>query len=657
MPTAKRMVGSVALVLSIGVALLATAAFAADIKVQGEDMTRPATGALIATNLSDDEGDSLRYTANATANENVTYSDNSIKIVVRAKAGLRGGSPQLRLLVQDRSTTTTVGTQNVSSNTFTNYTFNYSANAGAQRNIRLQSLNVATGRNLYVDYFVVVAKAASDQDSDGIPDASDNCPSVSNPSQADLDSDGSGDACDNQDNRDNDNDGVQNYQDACPNQAGPVSNNGCPVGTDYPSHAAKSAQALVDSVGVGVKPTFGEYEINHATVLARLDELGVEHVRGAAPEPTNSAAMGRMSDVGDLGIGWTLVVNEGTWNPAPSPAVLNSIVMNSSNSVEGWEGPNEYNNNHHYQGWGQELRDYQCDLYASVNASNNRGIRVLMPTLGKTGGVVPRGGEYPPLSEVPNMASCSDVNSSHAYTGGNMPTGSHDSAYDSFWYDRDAPFSNAIGQSGRDIYMTETGYTTATDSFIHKVSLEAQKRYAPRLMMECFRSYYLASEPNANLKTCYQYHLIEEDSGTNAQSNYGLLEYNGTPKPAYRAMENTMDIIDDGGVASPAPLDYEITGANSSTHSVLLQEAGGKHYLAIWQEVQSYDKQSDTMNIIAPDSVTVKFETSKPLAVLDVHDITSSGVSDDAETHPTRTLISNSITENVKDTVKIIRVG
>jgi hypothetical protein len=280
-----------------------------------------------------------------------------------------------------------------------------------------------------------------------------------------------------------------------------------------------------------------------------------------------------------------------------------------------------------------------------------------MPTLGKTGGVVPRGGEYPPLSEVPNMASCSDVNSSHAYTGGNMPTGSHDSAYDSFWYDRDAPFSNAIGQSGRDIYMTETGYTTATDSFIHKVSLEAQKRYAPRLMMECFRSYYLASEPNANLKTCYQYHLIEEDSGTNAQSNYGLLEYNGTPKPAYRAMENTMDIIDDGGVASPAPLDYEITGANSSTHSVLLQEAGGKHYLAIWQEVQSYDKQSDTMNIIAPDSVTVKFETSKPLAVLDVHDITSSGVSDDAETHPTRTLISNSITENVKDTVKIIRVG
>jgi hypothetical protein len=42
----------------------------------------------------------------------------------------------------------------------------------------------------------VVAPTVTDADGDGVPDASDNCPSVANPGQADADSDGIGDACD-----------------------------------------------------------------------------------------------------------------------------------------------------------------------------------------------------------------------------------------------------------------------------------------------------------------------------------------------------------------------------------------------------------------------------------------------------------------------------
>lgn len=51
-----------------------------------------------------------------------------------------------------------------------------------------------------------------DQDSDGIPDNSDNCPQAFNPNQQDIDRDLSGDACD----PDIDNDTFQNANDNCP---------------------------------------------------------------------------------------------------------------------------------------------------------------------------------------------------------------------------------------------------------------------------------------------------------------------------------------------------------------------------------------------------------------------------------------------------------
>ena len=63
---------------------------------------------------------------------------------------------------------------------------------------------------------LVTAVVESDIDGDGVPDATDNCPAVANPTQADLDGDGLGDACD----TDVDGDGVENAADAFPFDAG-----------------------------------------------------------------------------------------------------------------------------------------------------------------------------------------------------------------------------------------------------------------------------------------------------------------------------------------------------------------------------------------------------------------------------------------------------
>jgi len=136
---------------------------------------------------------------------------------------------------------------------------------------------------------------AGDMDGDGVPDASDNCPSVFNPirpmdngTQPDVDTDGVGDACDpcprdansttctGFDPNDSDSDGVPNASDNCPDVAnadqadadGDHKGDACDACPNDSNIGSRGCPATIYQIKMGTVPAGETVEVTNALVTA-----------------------------------------------------------------------------------------------------------------------------------------------------------------------------------------------------------------------------------------------------------------------------------------------------------------------------------------------------------------------------------------------------
>jgi hypothetical protein len=85
-----------------------------------------------------------------------------------------------------------------------------------------------------------------------------------------------------------------------------------------------------------------------------------------------------------------------------------------------------------------------------------------------------------------------------------------------------------------------------------------------------------------------------------------LLRADGSEKPAYHALKNLIDILEDQGPRfAPGSLVYTLRGDVAGIRQLLLQRRDGRFYLALWQTGTIFDLGTKRDMSAAPRALTL----------------------------------------------------
>lgn len=335
----------------------------------------------------------------------------------------------------------------------------------------------------------------------------------------------------------------------------------------------------------------------------KLIELGIRNIRTSTSvqgvRPIDSIVCERIRELGRVGINSTI-----QWREFQSWDKVIETTKSLLPYVVAVEGPNEsdiasekfsYQN----QTFPVGTRSFQQDLYSNMKSdSQTKNVDVVLTSVSwgmkyqdpyTTGGISYAGlGNMEAYGNHFNM----DYGNMHAYTANSDAPGSAMDSWHLYYARKAAPTLPLMA--------TEGGYNTATLG--GGISEWAHARYAPRWFLEQFYH---------NVARNFLYKLIDDGiDEANPEAKYGLVNFEGTPKPAFDCIKHLLDITRDTGVAyTPESLDYSISGTLPSTvHHMLLQKRDHTFYFVFWNDVKNSNGGTD--NIVHTDvAATLNFKT------------------------------------------------
>jgi len=340
----------------------------------------------------------------------------------------------------------------------------------------------------------------------------------------------------------------------------------------------RPADSFVDSIGVNAH--FDDYTSLYGSQYAQVSQLltssGIRHIR-VGVNLNNAGYVPQMQQLAAAGIhgSYTTVLG------MTQPQILGFASLISP-SLESFESPNEQDEG--IPTWEPGCIAFQQQLYSWVKGNPSTA---KFPVLG------------PALAWPSSYAALGDLSAYMDY--GNI----HDYLANYYPGDPYAVFGGISGvinagkvsDGSHPMFATETGYGTTYGT--SQIDYRTDLRYITRLFFEQF---------NAGLQRSYAYEFLD-DGGTAAFANFGLVQSNLAPKPAYTGVKSLISALKDPGSAfQTSALTYKISGFNANVHHLLLQKRNGSFVLALWVETPSWNVT--TNSDIAVPNQTVTLTTS-----------------------------------------------
>jgi hypothetical protein len=344
---------------------------------------------------------------------------------------------------------------------------------------------------------------------------------------------------------------------------------------------ALASDSVVDQIGVDIHLSFFNTPYNKFDTLVRpaLAELGIRHVRDGALTAGNSGALNtyykRLSALAADGIKSSLVTFDAT-TPAyvTDLAKLDDVYNQAGRAVEFFEGSNEPNLKKNPE-WANIGRERQKALYQAAHGNPDlSGVAVIGPS--------PWG---PSAQQLGDISADVDFGNWHIYSGGQYPEATGKASLSDYQEEARALYS------GKPVVASEAGYHSAMNVPTGKHRPTPEKtiaKYLPRLILWDLK--------NGVVRT-YVYELIDSFNKGDAdpESNFGLMRYDGSRKPAFNAIKNLIGIFSDqGAVPHPQALDWSMTNRDDAVQSMVFQRSDGSFLLALWLGVAAWDPDQRT---------------------------------------------------------------
>ena len=351
---------------------------------------------------------------------------------------------------------------------------------------------------------------------------------------------------------------------------------------------AKSADAFVDSIGVATHLNYTRtpYGRFNDIIKPRLQELGVRHIRDGLNVSNDGVidAVNRdkLNELARLGIKSTLIMDP-RFQKDPATAVR--IAKSVPKSIEMVEGANELdhsaNRNVNYKGqtYPGNLRLWQTELYKAFKADPT--VSHLPVTTGASAGPAS-------YSKINYASNSYDKVAFHYYVRGNEAAWGLDEYVLPNVREGTAPNKGLI--------VTETGWSNGA------VSQKAEAKYVPRMYLEHF---------NRGIERSFLYQFAKESQSTSYESDWGILNYDGSPQPAFASLKNLIDLVEEPGAKfTPGKLDYKLSGDTTGVNHTLLQRSNGEFNLLLWQKDKSFDPSTNKDISVPNQSVTLTLNQS-----------------------------------------------